>query len=393
MKKIFAGIISGILALVLLTSVVLAYAYSVNIAITNNSTTAYPMLPMIASNNNTYLVDYHYMNASGNDTRVTISGLQVPHLIANNKTLFATAMPALYSSSALYTFGETELSNFPVITGYGGYVTTADNNSLEMSNNATWTISGYINTDAGANKNLIYKQDAINVFVSPTVSQNITATIVASAISTTSTTVATATDDVMKYWNGATFVLTTGGNLIGGYYNAANARCGTGLRFNNVAIPRGAVITTANVTLTGSDIRSLVTVRTRLTGEDVDNAANFTTLANFNARVHTTANISWDAIGAWGVGVAYPSPEINTIIQEIVNRPGWVSGNSIVIFWEDWENRSTNIDQTCRIAYSFESDSVNCAKLKTKYYLPSATVTAMGVASGNHTITIAIEER
>jgi len=77
------------------------------------------------------------------------------------------------SQLSLYSKDVTggKLRYFP---GDGG-MAIAD--SDELGDNFTIEQKGWIDTDAGADKNLVYKEDAFEVYVSPTVSGNITAKI------------------------------------------------------------------------------------------------------------------------------------------------------------------------------------------------------------------------
>ena len=83
-------------------------------------------------------------------------------------------------------------------------------------------------------------------------------------------------------------------------------------------------------------------VKTKIEGEDTDDAATFSDITNYLTRSRTSANVNWDPTGTWSVGVEWSSPDIKTIIQEIVNRVGWSSGNDIVLFWEDRDCLSTD---------------------------------------------------
>jgi len=104
------------------------------------------------------------------------------------------------------------------------------------------------------------------------------------------------------------------------------------MRFNNISIPRAATIQNAYVEFevdeTGSEATS-VTIQ----GQASDNAPAFTTsTGNISSRVRTTAQVAWNNIPAWtAVNAKSQTPNISSILQEIVNRPGWASGNSIVI--------------------------------------------------------------
>ena len=102
-----------------------------------------------------------------------------------------------------------------------------------------------------------------------------------------------------------------------------------GWRFQNVTIPQGSVINTCTMDFyftSGSFDDPDVTIW----AEDIDDAAAFTTGANdISSRTPTTATGSWDVTGV-GVGLETTS-DFAAVVQEIVDRPGWVSGNDLVI--------------------------------------------------------------
>ena len=106
-----------------------------------------------------------------------------------------------------------------------------------------------------------------------------------------------------------------------------------GVRFVNVAIPKNATILTAKLTLQAYDTRTNTVCNVKIKGEDVDDAATFSTYANFAARARTTQYVNWDAIPAWTANTDYDSPDIKNIIQAIISRAGWVSGNNLVLFF------------------------------------------------------------
>ncbi|GAI81538.1 unnamed protein product, partial [marine sediment metagenome] len=107
--------------------------------------------------------------------------------------------------------------------------------------------------------------------------------------------------------------------------------------------------------------------------------------AAFSARWdnRTAARVDWDDIPGWTQNVDYNSPEIKPVIQEIVNRPGWAEG-AIVIFWEDFDSRSTKADHCCRLARSYEGSTTYAPKLVATYSPPpvvAPTVTAQAASS------------
>ncbi len=105
-----------------------------------------------------------------------------------------------------------------------------------------------------------------------------------------------------------------------------------GIRFQNITIPQGATVTSAYLEFT---VDETDTESTNLTfhGENTDNSSPFTT-ANYNItnRSKTSSYVSWDNVPSWTtVGVTHQTPDLTSIIQEIINRPSWQSGNALAI--------------------------------------------------------------
>jgi hypothetical protein len=107
-----------------------------------------------------------------------------------------------------------------------------------------------------------------------------------------------------------------------------------GIRFNGVNIPQGATIYNAYIQFQADEISSVATTLT-IEGEDIDNAPTFTsTNGNISSRARTTASVPWSPVPWTTVGAAGPdqqTPDITSVIQKIVDRAGWTSGNSLVI--------------------------------------------------------------
>ena len=69
-------------------------------------------------------------------------------------------------------------------------------------------------------------------------------------------------------------------------------------------------------------------------GEAADNPPTFKGASNITSRSTTAASVNW-VPPAWTVvgqaGAGQQTPNLASVIQEIVARPGWVSGNSLVL--------------------------------------------------------------
>ncbi len=131
-----------------------------------------------------------------------------------------------------------------------------------------------------------------------------------------------------------------------------------GLRFNNIQIPKGATITSAYVEFE-TDVAWSTACNLTIKGQASDNPAAFTaTSNNISARPQTTASVAWSP-AAWAtVDQKQQSPSLNSIIQEIVNRSGWLNGNSIAILVQGTGTRE---------AESFEGEATAAPLLVVTY--------------------------
>lgn len=107
-----------------------------------------------------------------------------------------------------------------------------------------------------------------------------------------------------------------------------------GMRFNGIVIPKGATITNAYVQFQTDGITSAPTNLT-IEGEAVDNAATYTNSnGNVSARPRTSSSANWIP-GSWPTvgeaGLNQRTSNIASVIQEIVNRQNWTSGNSLAV--------------------------------------------------------------
>ncbi|MCH7535334.1 MAG: LamG domain-containing protein, partial [Bacteroidetes bacterium] len=107
-----------------------------------------------------------------------------------------------------------------------------------------------------------------------------------------------------------------------------------GMRFNGLTLPKGAIITNAYIQFTVDETGSGSTNLTFF-GESSDNATIFTTTdGDITNRTKTVSNVGW-TVPAWSsvgdAGADQRTPDLSPIIQEVVDRSGWASGNSLVI--------------------------------------------------------------
>ena len=105
-----------------------------------------------------------------------------------------------------------------------------------------------------------------------------------------------------------------------------------GMRFTGVAIPKNATIINSYAEFEVDEV-STDAASVTFWGQAADNPVAFTTGSlNISSRPPTSSSVVWNSIPSWNtVNVKHQSPNLNSIIQEIVNRPGWNSGNSLVL--------------------------------------------------------------
>lgn len=151
--------------------------------------------------------------------------------------------------------------------------------------------------------------------------------------------------------------------------SGSQERWGCGLRFQSIAVPQGAEISKAYLVLTCEVTTSGTTVNTCISAQDVDDAPPFSDVTNFDAKwgMQTTEVVGWDDIPAWTADRQYASPNIKSVVQEVVDREGWRSGNDIIIFWEDFDDRSTHDGACRRAAYSYDTNKAKAPKLYIEY--------------------------
>ncbi len=103
-----------------------------------------------------------------------------------------------------------------------------------------------------------------------------------------------------------------------------------GMRFQNLNLPQGADLTKAYLRFTAKDAKS-GTCNLTFYGQDENDAGTFTSTSyNISGRTKTTASVGWSP-SAWTHRYVYDTPDISSVLEEIVGRAGWVSGNDIAL--------------------------------------------------------------
>jgi hypothetical protein len=106
-----------------------------------------------------------------------------------------------------------------------------------------------------------------------------------------------------------------------------------GLRFGNVTVPAGAVVTSAYIQFTADESSSEATSLTLFGQASTDPATFSGTKFDVSGRPRTGASVGWtpDPWVRGDAGPAQRTPELRDLIQEIVDQSGWSSGNSVAV--------------------------------------------------------------
>jgi len=135
-------------------------------------------------------------------------------------------------------------------------------------------------------------------------------------------------DNAMETGDGATHLSYT---MVKSYNPASdfNHR-DSGLLFNNINIPQGAVIDVAymelNVRSIGDDVDCTIY------GHDIDDSPNFVDDPDIKDTRARSGNST--AFTRTGMGEGWETtPSVVDVVQEIVDRPGWSSGNNMTFLW------------------------------------------------------------
>ena len=154
-------------------------------------------------------------------------------------------------------------------------------------------------------------------------------------------------------------------------------------RFVNVAVPQGAVINYAKLHWliseqdSGTDNEITLTVE----AEDSTNSSSaITSKTDYQNRTTTTNKRTWlatEEFDALDVDSTLDSPNIACVVQEIIDKPGWVSGNAMQLF-------VIGSDQDAKVynPYDYYDDADKAAQLQIFYSLCIAETGSGGVRCG-----------
>lgn len=116
-----------------------------------------------------------------------------------------------------------------------------------------------------------------------------------------------------------------------------------GIRFRNVTLPQGASILSAFIEFTVDELDSGLT-RLMFYGEAADNSLEFGNFdSNISLRSKTRASTPWNNLSPWTrYGDRHQTPNLASLVQEVINRPGWTPGNALTFIVEGTGERTAH---------------------------------------------------
>jgi menaquinone-dependent protoporphyrinogen IX oxidase len=139
-----------------------------------------------------------------------------------------------------------------------------------------------------------------------------------------------------------------------------------GLRFNNISIPKNALIYNAYIQFAVDEVTNIDPCKLYIKIEDNLNPSTFTeAIGTISNRKFIKDSILWNPIAPWTVdgeaGLEQRTPNISSLIKKTINNSGWNSGNSLVLAFTG---------EGARVAQAFDRDPAKAPELVIEYILP-----------------------
>jgi hypothetical protein len=235
-------------------------------------------------------------------------------------TLPATASLAGSVSDDGLPAGGSLAATWSAVSG-PGTVSFTDANAT--STTASFSTAGDYVLRLTATDGELSASDTVSVTVAPTGGGGGTPTV-------TWTAVATGSDDAEEAPSGSVSLTSSDLEVV----TDGSTVQTVGLRFPGVQVPRGAQVSAASVQFQTDEV-STDAASITVGAEAGDNPGTFTTASrNVSSRPRTTASVTWTpatwpTVGARGD--AQRTANLAPVVQQLVNRAGWTSGNAMVL--------------------------------------------------------------
>lgn len=276
------------------------------------------------------------------------SGNDMVFIIEGNGERTAESYDGVSGSAALlnitYTVGG---GSTPTPNEYTLSINTSNGSVSKSPNQSTYTEGSTVSLTATPNSGYEFSswsgavsgsQNPISITMNSnkTVSANFSAIQTGGTPVTISKSVATGNDDAEEAESGNMYLNSSDLELVyDSHQSAGNQK--VGIRFTGLSIPQGVSISDAYIQFTVDETKN-DSGNLQIYAQDTNDAAGFSSSSNnISSRTKTSASVSWtpatwSSVGA--AGTAQQTPNLSSLVQEVVNRSGWSSGNDMVFIIE-----------------------------------------------------------
>lgn len=161
----------------------------------------------------------------------------------------------------------------------------------------------------------------------------------------------------------------------------------TGLRFQKVDVPNDAKVLSAFIVFTASEnTTDPDPINIKFTGVTKDARSfqeNDNYISNTNRYPESDSSVTWGAIPIWQKEKTYYSPNLASVVQEIVDS-SWENNDDMVFkaVRTDWEVGSGNYpDEERRAFYSYDADPAKAPRLQITYEASEAEGGVVGAGA------------
>ncbi len=185
-------------------------------------------------------------------------------------------------------------------------------------------------------------------------------------------------DDVEENQNGSLYANSSDLEMVYDSYNS-NGYQKIGLRFRSVDIPKNAIINNAYLQFTADESNS-TGASLEISLHDSSNSPVFSSSNNVSSRVTFSDKVTWQP-SSWSSNqsnTAQRSPNLNSILQNLVNKSNWKSGNNMSFIIKGLGNSLSNTSAK-RVADSYEGGADKAARLIVEYTTPGARLSKIAL--------------
>lgn len=138
----------------------------------------------------------------------------------------------------------------------------------------------------------------------------------------------------------------------------------TGLRFTNVGLPAGAIVTSARLEVNAFSTQ-WIAMAFQYGVDAAANSAAFSDTSRPSARTLLAPRVNHLSDQQWVAGTWYTLDEIGPIVQAAVAQPGWVPGNAMSVILQ-----GTGQAWARKFARAYEDDPARAVRLVVTYAVP-----------------------